>query len=236
MDDVQRCRRDNTWSRVVFGTAILAVGVIVFLDHQGRIDASQYLRWWSLILIGLGLAHLPERRWGSAAWLIVAGIVFLPRLPLMPRFYIRQLIACWPLLISFAGATLVWQALRPAGPAASQAGRLKAITVMGGNGRTVGSSEFAGGDAVAVMGGCEIDLRNAVLTRDAVVDVLAFWGGIGITVPRNWIVEPRMAAVLGALVDKTAKPAATNGAPRLILRGSVIMGGIEIRNPKEDRV
>jgi len=34
------------------------------------------------------------------------------------------------------------------------------------------------------MGGCEINLADAKITKEATIDVLAFWGGIDIRVPR----------------------------------------------------
>ncbi|HEY3053645.1 MAG TPA: DUF5668 domain-containing protein [Thermoanaerobaculia bacterium] len=225
--------RDNLWARLVAGTAILAVGVIVWLDHLHKLHAADYLRWWPLALIALGLAHLLERRWVGASLLILLGLGCLPRLPFLPHFNMAQIFAVWPLLISVGGMTLVMQALRPAAKDASRAGAFRAIAVMGGGGRTIGSDQFVGGDVVAVMGGCEIDLSSANIARDAVIDVLAFWGGLEIKVPRGWRIENRVAVILGALVDKTSGPASAD-APRLVVRGAVIMGGIEVRNPREE--
>ena len=62
--------------------------------------------------------------------------------------------------------------------------------------------------------------------------MLAFWGGIGVTVPRQWSVVNRVTPILGGYEDRTSS--APDGAPRLIIRGSAIMGGIEVRNPKEN--
>src|SRR4029079_18230485 len=117
--------------------------------------------------------------------LIIVGAAFLPRIPGFPHLRLSFIIAAWPILISVAGMTLVMQALRPAmkDPRAST---FRAIAVMGGSGRAVGSSEYIAGDAVAVMGGCEIDFRSSANVREAVIDVLAFWGGIEIKVPRGW--------------------------------------------------
>src|SRR5258708_4861343 len=76
----KRLRRkydNNPWTRLVAGMAILAVGVIAWLDRLGRIDANDFLSWWALILIALGLANLPQRRWVAASRWLVSCLVFL---------------------------------------------------------------------------------------------------------------------------------------------------------------
>jgi hypothetical protein len=55
------------------------------------------------------------------------------------------------------------------------------------------------------------------------------WGGIEIKVPENWSVSGRVTPILGGYEDKTRRVAdGTN--QRLLVRGLVIMGGVEIKN------
>ena len=226
-----RNRGDNPWTRLVWGCAILAAGLIGWLDHTGQLHASDYFQWWPLILIAMGLAHLPRRQWVSTIVLCVIGILFLPELPFLPHVRLSMILGVWPLLISAGGVTLIRQALGPTATNARRDNSFHCVAVMGGVGRGVASSDFAGGDAVAVMGGCEINLANAKITSEAVIDVLAFWGGIEIHVPRGWRIENHVLAILGGVVDKTDGNAPA-GAPTLIIRGSAIMGGVEVRHPK----
>jgi hypothetical protein len=223
----------NPWGRLVFGISTLAIGLVIWLDQIGRVDARDYLPWWPLILIAFGLSLLARRRWIAASVDIIIGVSFLPPLAFLPHFRLGEILNIWPLLISAAGMTLIAQALRPTAKDAYGAASFRASTLMGGSGRTVGSSDFVGGEAVVVMGACEIDLLAATITREATIDVLAFWGGIEIRVPRGWTVENRVTEILGGFSDKTTPPVGRN-APRLIIRGSSIMSGIEVKNPKED--
>jgi len=226
-----RKRGDNPWSRLVWGAAILTAGVIGWLDHSGSLHASDFLPWWPLVFIALGVAQMPRRQWVSAVALVAVGVLFLPPLPLLPHFRVSSILAVWPLLISVGGVSLIRQALSPAAKGASRADSFHTVAVMGGVGRAVASSDFAGGDAVAVMGGCEINLSGAKITKEAMIDVLAFWGGIDIRVPRGWRIENHVKAILGGVVDKTDDNVPA-GAPRLIIRGSAIMGGVEVKHPK----
>ena len=103
------------------------------------------------------------------------------------------------------------------------------MAVLGGVNRGNNSRAFRGGDLTAVMGGCEIDLRQAAIEGEAVIDVFAMWGGIEIRVPENWSVVGRVTPILGGYEDKT-RPPRDAGTQRLIVRGMVIMGGVEIKN------
>ena len=225
-------KRENPWARLMTGLAVLSFGVILWLDHLHRLNASDYLRWWPVLLIGSGLANLYDRRWLASTILIVLGILFLPRIPFLPHLRVWQILALTPLLISAGGVTLVMQALRPA-TRDPRAALFRAIAVMGGSQRVIGSSEVVAGDAIAVMGGCEIDFTAATGVREAIIDVLVFWGGVEIKVPRGWKVENHVAVILGAFVARTSATP-VHDPPRLVVRGSVIMGGLEVRSPKEE--
>jgi hypothetical protein len=218
-------RNDPPLPRLVFGVAVVAVGAIVFMNRTHGRDLFDGLEWWPLALIALGLAQLPYRKWVAAAVWLIAGTYFLLPLLGVARMHFWRIIGLWPLLISVAGATLIMHALRRGERSFS------ATAVMAGNVRKVGGP-FKGGELTAVMGGCDIDFAAATLDGEAVLDVLAFWGGIVVRVPRGWTVVDKVTPILGGYEDRTTRGA--DGAPRLIIRGSAIMAGIEVRHPKEN--
>jgi LiaF transmembrane domain len=106
---------------------------------------------------------------------------------------------------------------------------MSAMAILGGVSRGNNSRAFRRADLLAIMGGCEIDLRQAAINGEAVIDVFAMWGGIEIRVPENWTVVSRVVPLMGGIVDKTRPPQGAS-AHRLVLRGCAFMGGIEIKN------
>jgi hypothetical protein len=219
--------RQNPWTTFIWGALFLTAGLIFWLDRLDRVDARDWLEWWPVALLVVAVAHIPQRRWIAAGvWALIGGYFLLRKLGYdAPPFW--QLLGLWPLLFSVAGISLIVQALR-AGRSGAQ---LRAVAVMAGNQVSTGSQEFTGGQAVAVMGGCEIDLNGARLAgTDVTIDVLAFWGGIEIRVPHGWEVVNRVLPILGGFEDKSAQAAA--GAPRLFVRGTVIMGGVEVKHKR----
>jgi Cell wall-active antibiotics response 4TMS YvqF len=128
---------------------------------------------------------------------------------------------------------MVWKGLggmRQA-PAGDGQTRFSAIAVMSGVVRRSNTQAFRGADLTAIMGGCEIDLRQASITpgTEAIIDVFAFWGGIDIKVPEDWVVITRAVPLMGGIEDKTHSPGSVP-AKTLILQGIVIMGGVTIKN------
>jgi predicted membrane protein len=97
--------------------------------------------------------------------------------------------------------------------------------------RRWGKSIFRGAEATAFMGGCELDLREALMSSGelAVVDVFVIMGGVNIFVPPNWTVSQEVVPLLGGVHDKT-RSVPSNPAQHLLVRGTVVMGGVEISN------
>ena len=112
-----------------------------------------------------------------------------------------SIIGFWPLLLVFAGGVVVWQSIR--GPRAARWAAndavVNAIAILSGVNRGSSAREFRGGELTAFMGGCEIDLRQAAINGEAVIDVFAMWGGIEIRVPENWTVIGRVTPIMGGL-------------------------------------
>lgn len=230
---IMTAARDRSpWPRFVGGLTLLSAGVIFWLDRMGRLEAENYLRFWPLAVIAMGLAYLPQRKWGeSAVWLAIGLFFLFPMLGLR-RVPLWWLVGIWPLLFSVAGALLISQALRR--PA--KAGRgvtFKAAAVMGANNQRVATDRLAGGEAVALMAGCDIELVPSRTPMSEIeIEVLAFWGGIELRIPYGWRVDSHVAQILGGVTDRTA--GATENAPRVVIRGAAIMGGIDVRNIREE--
>jgi predicted membrane protein len=218
--------------RLIVGLGILAVGLLWTLDNLHVLDARVYLEWWPAILIAAGAVRLLDAsssKVGSAVLIVVGTVLLLDSLDI-GNIDLGDL---FPLFIVVIGGKLVWDAMNRKQRAASltdPASELHAFAMMSGIRRQSTTREFHGGDANAIMGGVELDLRNAEIRdgEEPVLDVFAMWGGIEIKVPENWRVVGKVMPLMGGFEDKTTHRTGTG--PVLIVRGTVIMGSIEIKN------
>jgi predicted membrane protein len=216
----------------IFGLGILLFGVLLTLDNLNVVDIGDYWRFWPVLLIGLGLSHLFGRGesrkigWGLF-WIFVGGIFLLDTFGYV-GFDIWDL---WPVALVFAGGNLLWNSLRTrrSTPSGINADSLDATAILGGVARRVSSKNFRGGQATAVLGGCELDLRDAVISESpAEIEVFTFWGGIDIRVPQEWDIQVKSSAILGGFEDKTSSIG--DGSQVLVIRGTAFMAGVEIKN------
>jgi hypothetical protein len=217
---------------LVVGMAVMLLGVVLTLDNVGLMQARQFVRFWPVLLIAAGLVRLlyggqAGSRWGSYALIFIGLTLVLVNLNIL-RF--RSALA---LFLVCAGAAIVWRTLPGGGGAPSHLpdpGRhLDLLAVLGGVHRSVSAQDFRGGQATAVMGGCEVDLSGASIeSGEAVFNTFAFWGGIDVKVPADWTVEVQGVAVLGGFNDSSRRP--DNDRKKLIVTGYALMGGVEVHN------
>lgn len=219
-------RRRSGGSGLVFGLILLSAGVIFLLDNLGIVDSDPFLQWWPLALIAIGISELiGGSRAGGAIWIAFGGWFLLYNFDLL---HANPFELFWPTLLTVVGSLLVWQTLGSR-PAKAGASRMSAFAFMAGNVQRGSAEAIDRVQAAAVMGGCEIDLRS-MKRGDAppVIDVFALWGGIEITIPEGWGLDNRVTPLLAGVEDKTAPPAPD--APRVVLSGTLVMGGVEVRN------
>ena len=230
-------------SRVIFGVFIIVVGLFALLDNLHLFDSHLVQPFWPLVFVALGALKMSQGQTshhyvsGGLLMLLGAGLT-LQNLGLI-HLQMRDL---WPVVLIFVGLNVLTRGFRRGTDGQPlprpRPGRrderfehgasIDASAMMSGIVLKNDSQEFAGGEINAVMGAVEIDLRQAAIATEAVLHLSVIMGGVEIRVPREWSVSVNGTPMLGGIEDKTAPP--MTPGKRLIIEGSVIMGGVEITN------
>jgi len=230
--------------QMFLGLIVVFLGVIFTLSNTGVIESEDYLRYWPALLMLYGSVRIYDSRrssgrlWG-AGWFIVGTVLLLNNL------YVTNihLWDYWPLILVFIGLGMMrgsvarrrrirWlsSAIGSESVGTDDESVISGVAILGGYRRTNNSKDFRGGELTAIMGGVELDLREASIKEgDAVLDLFAFWGGAKIRVPEDWTISLQGIPILGGFEDKTRAPRADTGK-RLVIKGYAIMGGAEISN------
>lgn len=218
--------------QIVVGLGIVVLGLLMTAGNLGWIEAYDLWQYWPLIVVAGGASKslTATTRAGRVTGMVfmLVGALWLGDNFHVLRFHIWD---WWPLFFVFIGLRLIFRAR--SSPEVSGETTLTSDSVISGFAfwsafrRRVVSTAFKRADLTAVMGGIELDLRGASTAGEAVIDVFAMWGGIEIRVPPDWAVSNQAMAIMGGVDDKSK--ATSDARQRLIIRGFVVMGGVEIK-------
>jgi predicted membrane protein len=230
--------------RLLVGLAIALFGVVLVLDRLNLAVAGQVLQFWPAVIIAVGaLLFMQSRHVGGGAngvILMIIGTWLLLNSLGIVQVHFWELF--WPIVLIGIGSVLVMQTLRRQHRDASGGDAddtINVFAVLSGAKRMSASTRFRGGEVTAFMGGYQIDLRQATIPpgEEAALDIFTAMGGGEIFVPASWTVATPIVAVMGGIDDKRLPPLAValdslggKPAPRLVLRGLVAMGGIQIKS------
>jgi len=88
-------------------------------------------------------------------------------------------------------------------------------------------------NALAIMGGVELDLREALLDGpELTIHAIAIMGGIDIVVPEGIRVDVRGLPIMGGFDSRIRDVPVLPGSPIIRVTGWALMGGVSVRNKR----
>ena len=239
--------RSERSGRAFGGLVIVTAGTLLLAKRAGA-DLPEWLFSWPMIPIAIGLYIGARHRFRDWGWLIpvTVGVVFL-----IDMFVVEISIGqfMWPAIIILIGLMMIFRPRRNRERAwkhwhekhqnlqyesieRTEENFLDNVNIFGSSKKVIISKDFKGGDVVTIFGGSEINLTQADINGKAVLDLVQVFGGTKLIVPANWaITTEEMVSIFGGLDDKR-NPAmlATEGGKTLVIKGTCIFGGIDIRS------
>jgi hypothetical protein len=210
---------------LAYGICLVLIGSTLVLDRLELIEAGRILRYWpvGLVLIGLALViqsfqpadAAPEARSADG---FNAGHVFV--------WVIVALVASQ----AFSRGGVFWHGDVATRTESSETASVFAL--WGRHQQVVNAPVFRGGDLTSVMGRSELDLRSTMVGQgeETAIDVFTLMGGSTVRVPDGWIVDLRTVSILGSVRDRRSGARNVEGSPRIVIRGFIMLGGLDIRS------
>jgi hypothetical protein len=222
-------------SRNWIGLALIVLGVLFLLDTLEVFGTDNNLIGdiWPLFIIAIGFIGWAKRGFtfmlGPVVVMVIGGLLLVGTLTDSNPWKL------WPALLIIVGLSFIWRQRSPLRSSSDQTvpgeGAFSASAVFGGNKQRI-SGEFKGGRATALMGGGELDLRDATLPPGgAVLDVNVMLGSYEVTVPGSWNVTLNADAFLRGVEDKRSKTVSGDvESNTLEITGSVFLGSLELKS------
>ena len=217
----------GTSIKLIIGAFLAVLGVVLTLDNVNVIDSEPYLAWWPLVIVLIGtISFLGDGSRAIGAGLVVVGAWLTAYNQGLVRFTLFDL---WPLILIAGGVVMVARSIGFV-PRSAESGPSSTLWgVFGVRKVRESSREFAGRTYVGLLGGCEVDLTDAEIgTSPAIIETFAFWAGIEIVVPDHWEVIGEVVPIMAGFEVNVRSVAAPQ--KRLVVRGTAIMAGVEIKS------
>ena len=210
--------RVRVTTNLALGICLILLGTVLILDRMQLVDASQLLRFWpvGLVIFGAALvmqsfqradATQPAHRHDgfNAGHVIVWVIIAL----LFSQGFSR-------------GVTVRTDSSETA----------NVVAVMSRHQRISSASVFRAAEMTTIMGRADLDLRKTTVApgEEGVIEVFTLMGGSTIRVPEGWHVDLRATPVMGGIRDRRTGARDAAGAPRIVIRGFIMWGGLDIRS------
>jgi hypothetical protein len=108
---------------------------------------------------------------------------------------------------------------------------VNATSIFSGTNKSILSKNFKGGEIVNIFGGTELNLSQADMNNEAIIETTTIFGGIKLIIPSNWTVKSDAAVIFGGIDDKRPMPALNEPTNKVLtIKGTVIFGGIDIKS------
>lgn len=259
MENLDLNKKDEKWEspfhnrsgRIWAGAFIVAVGLVWLTNQMGVLAVPHWFFSWEMLLIVIGIFSGLKHSFQNKGWVIMVavGSIFIiddifPGTSLAP--YV------WPIAIISLGLMMIfkpkksyedkfrdkwrrkWEKQYQDATTASASDNdvIDSVAFFGAIKKKILSKDFKGGEAVAFFGGTEINLTQADINGKVTLDLTQIFGGTKLVVPPHWEVHSEIVAVFGGIDDKREvhKDIVTDNTKVLILKGTSVFGGIEIRS------
>lgn len=215
----------RTW----LGIIIIVIGLGFLLDQANVISFIDILsHWWPLIFIVIGFLQLVTQ--AQSATLTGPLFIMIGAILLLNEWTDSQIfLYLWPLVIIYIGIIIIFY--RPKhNKNVNKDNMLDSISLFSGAEIKSQSNPFQGGNILAVFGGTDIDLRDAVIVDEEItIEITTVFGGVSLKVPDNVQVEVSGIPIFGGFEDKTRHVNKENThQPIIYLKCVSIFGGVEV--------
>ncbi|MCU0442862.1 MAG: hypothetical protein MUE96_10725 [Bacteroidia bacterium] len=239
--------RHTPAGKIAAGIWVVIVGAVL-LARQLGVELPFWLFTWPALIIAIGI-YISARHLfcnpGGYILIIVGGVFLLDTVS--PNVNLSTYV--WPVLIIAVGLLMIFKSnkrkryTKEEENAAIRAWEervanhenypndvIDTVAIFGGVKKNMLTKNFKGGEITCVFGGAEINLMQADFEGRVELEVNCILGGTKLIIPAHWDVQPEMLAVLGGIEDKRQQHHAVSAEKTLILKGTSILGGIEIKS------
>ena len=220
--------------KVIVGSFLILLGLGFFLEQTPLASIGLSMGTvWSIFWIVIGVVLLQKRKifigllftaWGILSF--VGGFVHID----MGAWIFPLIVIAFGIRILFKSDSGISEGdvIGTASKGTTNQDYINESVVFGSLEKKYTSQEFKGGKIDCVFSGIKVDLRGIKLSKDAVLEVNAVFGGGEILVSDDIRVEANGTGVFGGWTNQFGT--SNTSKPTLKIKGTAVFGGVEVKN------
>lgn len=189
--------------------------------------------WWTLFIIIPCVVSVAQHGFNPVptAGLVIGLLLLFSAWGIFPSGFIFKMF--FPIMLVVIGFNLVFKdsmqknKFKASSNVQYQQDMPDYVAIFSGQKITCDNEAFTGANMNAIFGGIDLNLRNAYLQEDIVVNCTAVFGGIDIFIPKGINVKVSCVPIFGGVSNRCRNN--IDGAPTLFINATCMFGGIDIK-------
>lgn len=225
-------------SNYIWGLFLILVGIILGLNSFGVTNINLFFDgWWTVFIIAPSLNGLikGEDRTGALIGLIIGVFLLLSCQDVLDfKLFVKLFI---PAILIIIGLSIFFKD-KVKDVAAKKMGKINAKEIdMEHTYTSTFSEEKINLDneklescAInSIFGSVSLDLRNAIIDEDVVINNYVVFGGVTIKVPKDVNIVVKTTSIFGGIDNKTGRNKTKENVKTIYIKGTILFGGIDIK-------
>lgn len=223
------------YTKYIIGFLLIFIGLILGLNAFGITNINLFFSgWWTLFIIIPSLVGLinDKEKTSSLIFLIIGVWLFLAERDLIEYELLIKLLL--PVILISIGLLLVFKDVLSINGKeikkinANNKENNNYIAVFGSQDLKFEDEKVENLDLKSLFGGIKLDLRDAKIEKDIVINTLSVFGGIDIYVPGDVKVKVSSTPFFGG-VEVKRKKQSSNKEITIYLNSVCIFGGVDVK-------
>ena len=218
---------------LIWGIILIVIGVIIGLNSLGITNINLFFDgWWTLFIIVPSIIDLIKNptKTNNYIWLGVGIVLLLCAQEILKFELIGKLI--FPAILVGIGLSIllkdkVGKKVKEKIKSLNQDGLEEYYAIFSGQEINPKGEEFKGANLNAIFGGIDLNLTEAQIQKDTLINITSVFGGVDIKVPSNVNIKVQSTSIFGGIDNKVKKY--TENLPTIYVKSFCLFGGADIK-------
>ena len=217
---------------ILWGVIFIIIGLILGLNAVGITNIDIFFEgWWTLFIIVPSVVSIAKNYKDASAyiWLIIGIALLLAAQGIIDMSIIGKLIL--PAVLVAIGVGIIFKdtvssKVNSKIDELNKSNKEEFYATFSGQKLNLAGDDFNGVSLNAIFGGIDLDLKNANIVEDKIINATSVFGGINILVPENINIQVKSTSIFGGVNNKTKNK---EEQPTIYVKAFCLFGGVDIK-------